>query len=160
MDISTQHCAKGKAKVSSFPFRCVGCILYILPNPSVTAYFYIIFFIIFNFFKSIFHYIWIKIVAHLVMHSGRVGPCQAKTSGLTLDPMWAGPGHEKSGLTLALPADSVCLWRWMPVHCSRSNRNWVWHKIFQHFKRNCSSSLEQSRLCACLLPWLISVVNI
>ena len=45
-----------------------------------------------------------KIVAHLVMLSGRVGsaPGQAKTSGLTLDPMWARPGHEKSGLTLAL----------------------------------------------------------
>ena len=30
MDISTQHCAEGKAKVLSFPFGCVGCILYIL----------------------------------------------------------------------------------------------------------------------------------
>ena len=30
MDISTQHCAKGKAKVSSFLFGCVGRILYIL----------------------------------------------------------------------------------------------------------------------------------
>ena len=30
MDISTQHCAEGKAKVSSFPFRCVGRISYIL----------------------------------------------------------------------------------------------------------------------------------
>ena len=55
-----------------------------------------------------------KIVAHLVMLSGRVrsgqpqvGPGQAKTSGLTLDPMRAGPGHEKSGPTLALPMDSV-----------------------------------------------------
>ena len=55
-----------------------------------------------------------KIVAHLVMLSGRVGlgrprvrPGQAKTSGLTLDPMRAGPDHEKSGPTLALPADSV-----------------------------------------------------
>ena len=30
MDISTQHCAEDKAMVSSFPFRCVGRILYIL----------------------------------------------------------------------------------------------------------------------------------
>ena len=30
MDISTQHCAKGKTKVSSFLFRCVGRISYIL----------------------------------------------------------------------------------------------------------------------------------
>ena len=43
-----------------------------------------------------------KIVAHLVMLSGRVRPGQAKTSGLALNPMQAGPGHEKSGLTLAL----------------------------------------------------------
>ena len=50
-----------------------------------------------------------KIVAHLVMLSGRVGlgrpwvgPGWAKTSGLALDPMQAGPGHEKFGLTLAL----------------------------------------------------------
>ena len=32
MDISTQHCAEGKAKVSSFPFRCVGRISYILQS--------------------------------------------------------------------------------------------------------------------------------
>ena len=30
MDISTQHCAEGKTKVLSFPFRCVGRISYIL----------------------------------------------------------------------------------------------------------------------------------
>ena len=48
-----------------------------------------------------------KIVAHLVMLSGRVGLGRARTSGLALDPMQAGPGHEKSGLTLALPVDSV-----------------------------------------------------
>ena len=34
MDISTQHCAEGKTKVSSFPFRCVGRISYILRFPS------------------------------------------------------------------------------------------------------------------------------
>ena len=71
--------------------------------------------------KLIFHYIWTIIVAHLVMLSGRVGsgwpwvgPGRAKTSGLALDPMWAGPGHEKSGPTLALPADSVVIMP-MPV---------------------------------------------
>ena len=69
-----------------------------------------------------------KFVAHLVMLSGRVelgrpwvGPGWAKTSGLAIDPMRAGPSHKKSGPTLALlglscpsgqpglalPADSV-----------------------------------------------------
>ena len=54
--------------------------------------------------------------SHLVMLSGRVRsgwprvrPGQAKTSGLALDPMQARPGHEKSGPTLALPMDSVCM---------------------------------------------------
>ena len=31
-----------------------------------------------------------------------VGPGRVKSDNLALDPMWAGPGHEKSGLTLAL----------------------------------------------------------
>ena len=32
MDISTQHCAEDKAKVSSFLFGCVGRISYILES--------------------------------------------------------------------------------------------------------------------------------
>ena len=64
-----------------------------------------------------------KIVAHLVMLSGRVGsgqprvrPGRAKTSGLTLDPMQARPGHEKSGLTLALLGSG-----WVGFQA-----NWAW----------------------------------
>ena len=43
----------------------------------------------------------------LVILSDRVGPGRANSSDFALDPMRAGPGHEKSGPTLALPADSV-----------------------------------------------------
>ena len=38
MDISTQHCAEGKAKVSSFPFGCVGRISYILISVPVNMW--------------------------------------------------------------------------------------------------------------------------
>ena len=36
------------------------------------------------------------------LRQGQVGPGWANASRLALDPMQAGPGHEKSGLTLAL----------------------------------------------------------
>ena len=50
MDISTQHCAEGKAKVSSFPFRCVGRISYILWDKDTSKMLLIFFF--FHFISS------------------------------------------------------------------------------------------------------------
>ena len=44
MDISTQHCAEDKAMVSSFPFRCVGRISYILEIYGIIfSWFFLIF---------------------------------------------------------------------------------------------------------------------
>ena len=70
------------------------------------------------FFSYIFHYTRQKLELFytLVILSDRVrsgqpwvGPGRANSSDLALDPMQAGPGHEKSGPTLALPMDSVGL---------------------------------------------------
>ena len=73
------------------------------PNPSVylKTYFYL-FLCYFSIIFIHFCYIWQNSFTSLAMFSNRVGPGQVKSDKLALDPMRAGPGHEKSGLTLAL----------------------------------------------------------
>ena len=48
-------------------------------------------------------------MTHHTLRQGQVRstPSWAKSDDLALDPMQAGLGHRKSGLTLALPTDSV-----------------------------------------------------